>query len=476
MLAGLVLAARLVLAAVFAVAGGAKLADRAGTRRAVVDFGAPEGLAVPLALLLPAAELGIAGLLLPATTAVAGSAGALALLALFSGAIGYNLARGRAPDCHCFGQLHSAPAGRETLARNGVLLGIAAFALAGGLARPDRSAAAWIVRLDGAELVALAVGVASAALLVAGVLAFVTILRSYGRVLIRLERVEAALTEHGLTVEEEEPPPEVGLEPGTQAPAFAELDELLAPGVPLLLLFTSPHCGPCKALIPEAAAWQREHPDVLTVAFASDGEPDDVRAEAEEFELEHVLVDADGRLYGAYRASGTPSAVLVAADGMIASWVAGGREWIERLVESTLAAPAEESGLPVGAEVPHLELPSLEGGPVALDSLRGSDTLLLFWNPSCGFCREMHEDLLAWESSPNGGPQLVVVSTGDAESTRAERFRSRVLLDREYAAASAFGAGGTPMAVLLDAEGRVASPIAAGGEAVLALAGAGVTR
>ena len=36
---------------------------------------------------------------------------ALVLLLLFVGGISYNVARGRSPDCHCFGQLHSAPAG-----------------------------------------------------------------------------------------------------------------------------------------------------------------------------------------------------------------------------------------------------------------------------------------------------------------------------------------------------------------------------
>ena len=50
-------------------------------------------------------------------------------------------------------------------------------------------------------------------------------------------------------------------------------------------------------------------------------------------------------------------------------------------------------------------------------------------------------------------------------------LRSQVALDPNSLAASAFGAGGTPMAVLLNARGQVASEIAAGAEAVLALAG-----
>jgi uncharacterized membrane protein YphA (DoxX/SURF4 family) len=54
------LAARLVLAAVFAVAGVAKLADRDGFRRAVEGFGDPAKLSSIVARLIPVIELGVA--------------------------------------------------------------------------------------------------------------------------------------------------------------------------------------------------------------------------------------------------------------------------------------------------------------------------------------------------------------------------------------------------------------------------------
>src|SRR5450755_1312192 len=102
---------RLILAAVFLVAGLAKLADLTGSQRAVRDFGVPTRLAVPLGLLLPLAELVVAIALLPRGWAWWGAVGALALLLVFVVGISSNLARGRAPDCHCFGQLHSEPIG-----------------------------------------------------------------------------------------------------------------------------------------------------------------------------------------------------------------------------------------------------------------------------------------------------------------------------------------------------------------------------
>jgi uncharacterized membrane protein YphA (DoxX/SURF4 family) len=69
------LIARLVLAAVFSLAGVAKLSDLKGSRRAIIDFGVPSAIAAPLGLLLPVAELGVAATLLPATTAWWGAVG-----------------------------------------------------------------------------------------------------------------------------------------------------------------------------------------------------------------------------------------------------------------------------------------------------------------------------------------------------------------------------------------------------------------
>ena len=306
-------------------------------------------------------------------------------------------------------------------------------------------------------------------------------MRSYGQVLTRLDRVETALARGGLDLEDAIEATRIGLEPGTAAPTFwaqslsgdtVSLDTLATTGRPTLLLFTGARCGPCQTLLPTAAGWQREHRDELNVVFASDGTHEELQAEADEHGLDQVLLDEDRRLYAAFQANGTPSAVLIAADGTVGSWIASGSDWIEQLVGQTLEGE-EGEGLPIGTDAPALELPSLEGETVALASLRGRETFLVFWNPDCGFCRSMHEDLTAWETSANGvTPRLVVISSGDVESTRAEGFASLVLLDESFDAGSAFEANGTPMAVLLDAEGRIASGVAAGADAVLDLVGA----
>jgi thiol-disulfide isomerase/thioredoxin len=470
------LIARVVLASIFAVAAAGKLMDRAGARATILAFGAPEGLATPLAVAVPVAELAAAALLLPATSAVAGAWVALGLLVAFSLAIAVNLLRGHAPECHCFGQLHSAPIGPQTLGRNAGLIVVAAVVLVGG---GGPSAVAWIGRLDGTGLAMFIAGVAG----VLALAAFAVLLRSYGRALVRLDRAEQALAEAGIDFEAVvgERVPEIGLPIGTPAPAFTladvsgarvSLPDLLEPGRPVVLLFASSQCGPCAALLPRVADWQRRHADRVTIAVASDGPPDHVRAEAQELSLARVLLDEGSKLHDAFAAAGTPGGVLIDADGVVASRVAAGREEIEALLHAGLDQP----GLAIGAPVPRLELATLDGDIVRLGAVSSTGAVLVFWNPDCGYCRAMHDDLLAAEGAArDGAPRLVIVSSGDTARTRDDGFRSTVLLDPNFTVGGALGAGGTPAAVRLNADGTVGSRVAVGAEAVLAMAGAGTS-
>ena len=123
-----------------------------------------------------------------------------------------------------------------------------------------------------------------------------------------------------------------------------------------------------------------------------------------------------------------------------------------------------------------MKLPDLEGHTVELADFRGEETLVLFWNPGCGFCQQMLPDLKQWEAtSPKDAPKLVVVSAGSEEANREMGLASPVLSDQNFATGRAFGATGTPSAVLVDADGKVASEVAVGAPAVLELAGADKT-
>ena len=141
------------------------------------------------------------------------------------------------------------------------------------------------------------------------------------------------------------------------------------------------------------------------------------------------------------------------------------------------AQPAERTGPKVGEEAPEVRLADLGGKEISLQDFKGKETLVLFWNPGCGFCQQMLPDLKEWEvASHEDAPKLLVVSAGSEEANREMGLASPVLLDQQFAVGRAFGASGTPSAVLVDAEGKVASEVAVGAPGVLELAGADQTK
>jgi methylamine dehydrogenase accessory protein MauD len=329
---------RLLLAVVFAVAGLAKLADPGGSRRALADFGVPAALAGPLGILLPLAELAVAAALVPSALAWWGALGALALLTLFVAGIGINLARGRAPDCHCFGQLHSAPAGPSTLARNAIFAAIAAFVVWRG---PNAAGPNLVGELGGlatAELAGLIGGLIVVLLVAAEGWILLQLLRQNGRLLVRLEALEARLArgeshDHG-TAEAPEPLPV-----GSPAPEFAlpdldgrerRLRDFL--GRPLLVIFFSPQCGFCQQMAPQLGQLPADGPRVLLI---SRGDPEEHRRMAAEHEWRcDVVLQREWEVHDAYRANGTPTGYLLDAEGRLASSLAIGADELLRLASS----------------------------------------------------------------------------------------------------------------------------------------------
>jgi peroxiredoxin len=470
------------------------------------DFGVPARLSNPFGVLLPLCELAVAVALLPAATAWWGALGAVVLLLLFVAGISFNLARGRTPDCHCFGQLHSAPAGPSTLIRNLVLAALAGLVVAFGKSATDPGLFAWLAALTTPQRVEVLLGVGVFALLLGEGWVLFQIMSQQGRLLLRLEALEARSSEAG------EAPSQAaavaaGLAVGTPAPSFTlptltgeptSLQALRALGKPVVLVFSDPGCGPCSALLPELGRWQRDHASKLVVALISRGTVEANRPKVTKFGLRHVLLQKDREVAQAYLASGTPSAVLVRRDGTIGSPLAQGADAIRALIDKALspaglatlamaAAPAQHNGNgaharprpltpAIGEPAPDFSLPDLTGQIVHLSDFRGSRTLLLFWRPGCGFCQRMLADLKAWEAQPpEGAPQLLMVSSESVESNQAMGLRSPVLLDQAgMSVGSTFGATGTPMAILVVAEGKIASTLAAGAPAVLALARSGI--
>jgi thiol-disulfide isomerase/thioredoxin len=500
-----ILFARLLLAAVFVVAGVAKLADREGSRRAVADFGVPSALAAPLGILLPLAELAVAAALIPTSTAFWGAVGALVLLLLFVAGIGANLARGRRPDCHCFGQLHSSPAGWSTLARNGVLAAIAALLVWRGLeGEVGPSVIGWIGALSTAQLLVLAGGTVVLALLAVQWFFLFGVLRQNGRLLARLNAVEDRLAAAGLAPSENGAHRTSGLPVGSLAPAFAlqdldgeevTLDGLRARGKPVMLMFTDPSCEPCMDLLPDVGRWQQQYAGKLTIALVGRGSVEENSAEASEHGVENVLLQEDWEVADAYEIDATPGAVVVSPEGIIGSPVAQGPDEVEALLAQAVGERAqlpllhstaghaahtheetEPAGPKVGEPAPEIRLQDLEGKHVSLEDFRGEEVLVLFCSPGCGFCQDMMPDINEWEAAPpDGAPRLLVVSDETVEENKAMGISSPVVLDDTYAVWDAFDVSGTPSAVLVDAEGRIASRMVMGSVAVLELIKSGRT-
>lgn len=488
---------RLLLAGLFLLAGLTKLAGRNASVAALQEFGLPGPLARPAAWLLPLAELMVVGLLLAPTSPLPGGAGALTLLTVFTIAIVVNLVRGRKPDCHCFGQLHSAPVGWSTVLRN-VAFGSAAALLFWQGTQAAEASVSTALRSAWAQAAAFhpLLAALAAAMFAMQSWLLVHAMRQHGRLLVRIETLEHLLRQAGLLAEDPAST-HPGLPVGSPAPDFdlpalsgegpVSLDRLLVPGKSLLLLFTDPECKSCSALLPELALWERDFAAALTIALISRGTPEANRAKAGPYRLKNLLLQRDREVAELYYATATPSAVLIDDRGLVRSTLAMGATAIAQLVSevpSPRAIPAHANGNPhlpsapampqslaVGTKVPDFVLPRLEGGTMTSAELRGSDTLVLFWNPKCGFCNRMLPELADWEQGrSDSAPNLLLISTGDEEAHRAMQLESPILLDRTRTVGVLFGAMGTPSAVLVDSTGRIASRLAVGAPSVMALA------
>jgi len=319
---------RLGLSAVFGVAAVTKFTDQRGTREAVENFGSPPSLAPTLAFLLPIAELAIAiGLLFTATT-TASALGALIVLMVFVVAIGVNLARGRTHDCHCFGQLYSRPLGWPTLIRNLIFAVAAAFLFLRSYGEPPRAIPDALAQLSQTEWLIAGVALVAA---IAGVV--------YAAKRQKPAADETPAAPEGLPLDAPAPPFQLAAYEG----GTTSLDQLLAHGKPLLLVFTNPNCGPCVALFSEIKDWQQAHREHLTIALVSFGTIKENFVNVARNGLGQVLLQQKREVAELYGATLTPTAVMVNTDGRIASKLAAGAEEIRELLTSVGPAGARHA-------------------------------------------------------------------------------------------------------------------------------------
>lgn len=131
----------------------------------------------------------------------------------------------------------------------------------------------------------------------------------------------------------------------------------------------------------------------------------------------------------------------------------GGRSAIEGDVWNARLAAAKDA--------PDFDLPLATGGRVSLSGRKGSVTLVNFWYPGCGPCRNEYRHLAPQLAPFADRPfDVVAINTIAAEDDLVEPFMSGngypfVATLCDEAVTEAYGVRGTPSNFLVDHEGRI---------------------
>ncbi len=139
-------------------------------------------------------------------------------------------------------------------------------------------------------------------------------------------------------------PPD-GLPIGTTAPEFAlpcltgdvrPLQSLREQGKTICLVFSSPYCESCAALVPYVRRWIEEYRESLNFFVISRGAAKDAMAKMKDIDVSRVLLQKDFEVSEMYGCTATPAAVLIGADGMVRSQLVVGRDEIRKLIASVV--------------------------------------------------------------------------------------------------------------------------------------------
>lgn len=116
-----------------------------------------------------------------------------------------------------------------------------------------------------------------------------------------------------------------GLPKGTQAPDFNLTDQYGTPqrltnyrGRPTLLLFGSPHCSPCRTLLPQLHEWAAAHPDVGVLWLNAASPEESLKFVSDTgATLPIVPYPPEGNLLDTYKVRVTPFSFLLDENGVI---------------------------------------------------------------------------------------------------------------------------------------------------------------
>ena len=481
---------RLFLVAIFALAGIGKLLDLDGSENAIKDFGVPDILAKPFSVLLPFAEIFVTILLLFVQTSWLGAIGGFLLLLTFIGGMLFQMAKGNAPNCHCFGQLHSEPVSAKSLIRNGIFAILAFFLILSGKDNQGLSVFDSSNNSDG-NFMSFILGLATVGLLAAVVFYLKKISEQQTQIMRRMEILELTTLDGGREIERENLTyPNNGLPIGAPAPDFVlpdingrdiSLENLLMQAKPILFFFISPTCNPCAALLPEIERWQAELRGKLNFVFVSSGKVKENLDKLAGDQFKQILLQKDREIALLFGAEWTPTAVLVNTNGTVASRTAVGDRAIREMLEMVktqiddpdvllIANGGETNSL--GKFLPEFSQNDVFDRNITSEDLHGKKTLVTFWSLSCGYCTQMLEDLRSWDKARGvDEPNLLLLSEGEAEPHRNLDLQSPIILDKDRKISNELGMSGTPSAVLINENGRIVSETAIGADNIWTLIG-----
>lgn len=315
--------APLAVAVVLVVSAAAKFRDPASVDQAFEQLRVPAALGRPwVKRVVPWAEVVLAvGLIaLPSSWAAVAAAGTTVLFCSYTWLI---VRAWRAPvdaDCHCFGSLATGRVTGWTVLRNALLVALSLAAIADAV-----GAAPVLLRLADVGVLAWVCGAALVGLLVFTI----------------VHEPADAVGPGASEFDDEEyvrlpiPYSRVTTAAGDQV----TLRQLARQGAQLLV-HVSATCGACRSVIEALPGWQASMPEVRVrpVVWEGGAQPSSFGPLAE-----HVLVDTDNAM-SVLEMHGTPSAVLLGADGLVAGGPVAGSGAIAELVEGMIEQLEEARG------------------------------------------------------------------------------------------------------------------------------------
>jgi peroxiredoxin len=320
-------------------------------------------------------------------------------------------------------------------------------------------------------------------------------LQQYGRLSVRLDKLDerlGALSAAGLA----EPPEPEGVPVGAALPPFrlpdltgrtVASDEFI--GKRVLLVHWSTSCSFCDTIAADlsgATGKLRKRNTELVLVSSGDAGANHKLAEEHGFDCP-VLLDDEDHPVEAFATVGTPAAYLIDEEGRVVEGLVLGADKVPQLLEEAMkgrvglsterpvsASRIERDGLKPGTSAPAFELPTIDGEALSLADLRGQRVILVFSDPQCGPCNELAPVLARLQGEARErGIALVMVGRGDVEENRRKRdaqgIEFSVVVQRGWRLSREYGIFATPVAFAIDEGGRIARAVAKGPEEILTL-------